>query len=65
MSWLWWNVSGFMVVVVVGLIVSRRSPVPSPQSDVVWTLAFLRAEGFDEQWSIRYAQALIMGPEYS
>ena len=59
-SWLWWNVSGFMVAVVVGLIVSRRSPVPSPQSDVVWTLAFLRAEGFDEQWSIRYA-ALISG----
>ncbi|MEC8112697.1 MAG: sodium:proline symporter, partial [Pseudomonadota bacterium] len=59
-SWLWWNVSGFMVAVVVGLIVSRRSPVPSPQSDVVWTLAFLRAEGFDLQWSIRYA-ALISG----
>jgi hypothetical protein len=24
------------------------------RSDAVWTPAFLRAEGFDEQWSIRY-----------
>ncbi|GIR69465.1 MAG: hypothetical protein CM15mP74_07160 [Halieaceae bacterium] len=58
-SWLWWNVSGFMVAVVVGLIVSRRSPVPSPQSDVCghWLSCGPRVL---TQWSIRYA-ALISG----
>ena len=53
-SWLWWNVSGFLVAVVVGLAVSSRAVAASAPVDAVWTPAFLRAEGFDEQWSIRY-----------
>ena len=53
-SWLWWNVSGFLVAVVVGLAVSGRAVTGSSRSDTVWTPAVLRAEGFDEQWSIRY-----------
>ncbi len=53
-SWLWWNVSGFLVAVVVGLAVGGRAVTGSLRSDAVWTPAFLRAEGFDEQWSIRY-----------
>ena len=53
-SWLWWNVSGFLVAIVVGLAVSGRAVTASAPIDAVWTPAFLRAEGFDEQWSIRY-----------
>ena len=53
-SWLWWNVSGFLVAVVFGLVVSGRAVTGSSRSETVWTSAVMRAEGFDEQWSIRY-----------
>ena len=53
-SWLWWNVSGFLVAVVVGLAVSSRAVTGSSRSDAVWSMVLLRSEGFDGRWVMRY-----------
>ena len=53
-SWLWWNVSGFLVAVVVGLAVSSRAVTGSLRSDAVWSMVLLRSEGFDGRWVMRY-----------
>ena len=63
-SWLWWNVSGFLVAVVVGLTVSGRAVTGSLRSDAVWTPAVLQAEGFDKSWVMRYAVLALAMPVF-
>ena len=53
-SWLWWNVFGFVTTVVVGLLVSSLRRQARPSEDLVWSLSGLTSLGFDGAWRIRY-----------
>jgi len=53
-SWLWWNVFGFVTTVVVGLLVSSLRRQARPGEDLVWSLSGLTSLGFDGDWRIRY-----------
>jgi len=53
-SWLWWNVFGFITTVVVGLLVSSLGSRAAPIADLVWSLPGLVSLGFDGSWRNRY-----------
>jgi hypothetical protein len=53
-SWLWWNVSGFLVAVAIGGLSSRRGAGWVAASDTVWTPAFFVSQGFDRTWVLGY-----------
>ena len=53
-SWLWWNVSGFLVAVLVGLLCRPRRVERSAATDTVWTPAFFEAQGFGRSWIFGY-----------
>ena len=54
-SWLWWNVSGFLIAVSVGVLSSLREAGWVAASDTVWTLAFFVDQGFERSWVLGYA----------
>ena len=53
-SWLWWNVSGFLITVAAGVLSSWRVTGRVAASDSVWTPAFLVDQGFERAWALRY-----------
>ena len=53
-SWLWWNVFGFVTTVVVGLLVSSLRRQARPCEDLVWSLSGLTSLGFDGAWRNLY-----------
>ena len=53
-SWLWWNVSGFLIAVVIGVLSSRRGAGWVAAPDTVWTQAFFVGQGFERTWALRY-----------
>ena len=53
-SWLWWNVSGFLITVGAGVLSSRRRTGWVATSDAVWTPAFFVGQGFERAWALRY-----------
>jgi SSS family solute:Na+ symporter len=53
-SWLWWNVSGFLVAVVIGVLSSRREAGWGAAFDTVWTPAFFVGQGFERSWAFGY-----------
>jgi len=53
-SWLWWNVSGFLITVTTGLLSGRRGTRWVAASDSVWTPAFFVGQGFERAWVLRY-----------
>jgi SSS family solute:Na+ symporter len=56
LSWLWWNVSGFMFTVAVGYAVSVAGSKPAKNLDgLLWTLNHYRHFGFTVNWLPRYA----------
>ena len=52
-SWLWWNVSGFLIAVGIGVLSSRARPVRAA-ADAVWTATFFVAQGFERSWIFGY-----------
>ena len=53
-SWLWWNVSGFLVAVAVGVLCSRGGAERFAISDTVWTPSFFFGLGVERSWARRY-----------
>ena len=53
-SWLWWNVSGFVIAVAVGSLSSRRGTGWVAATDSVWTLAFFVGQGLERSWVLGY-----------
>ena len=53
-SWLWWNVSGFLITVGAGVLSGRRRTGWVATSDAVWTPAFFVGQGFERAWALRY-----------
>jgi SSS family solute:Na+ symporter len=53
-SWLWWNVSGFLIAVAIGVLSSRRKAGWVAASDTVWTPAFFVDHGFERSWALGY-----------
>jgi len=55
LSWLWWNVFGFVATVLIGISISRISSVPSQDlSTLVWTVPNYQTFGFKLNWFPRY-----------
>ena len=46
-SWLWWNVFGFVATILVGLMVSRISRFAETDSTLIWSYEQLLTLGFD------------------
>ena len=53
-SWLWWNVSGFLIAVVIGVLSSRRKTGWVAAPDTVWTPAFFVGQDFERTWVLGY-----------
>ncbi len=53
-SWLWWNVSGFLVAVAIGVLSSRPGAGWVAASDAVWTRTFFVGQGFERSWVLGY-----------
>ena len=53
-SWLWWNVSGFLITVAAGVLSSWRETGRVAASGSVWTPAFFVGQGFERAWVLRY-----------
>jgi len=53
-SWLWWNVSGFLIAVVIGVLCSRSGAEWVAVSDTVWTRSFFLDLGFESSWARGY-----------
>ena len=53
-SWLWWNVSGFLGAVAVGVLCSRSGAEWVVISDTVWTRSFFLDLGFERSWARGY-----------
>jgi len=53
-SWLWRNVSGFLITVATGVLSSRRGTDWVAASDSVWTPAFFVGQGFERSWPLGY-----------
>jgi SSS family solute:Na+ symporter len=56
-SWLWWNVIGFVVALLVGSLV-----VPADRVQIhgaIWSRDSLVAAGFDVRWTLRYAALFV------
>jgi SSS family solute:Na+ symporter len=53
-SWLWWNVSGFLIAVAIAALSSRRGTERDAASDSVWTRAFFVGQGFERTWVLGY-----------
>ena len=53
-SWLWWNVSGFLIAVAIGVLSSRREAEWVAVSDTIWTPAFFIGQGFERTWLLGY-----------
>jgi SSS family solute:Na+ symporter len=53
-SWLWWNVSGFLITVTTGVLSARRGTRWIAASHSVWTPAFFVGQGFERAWVLRY-----------
>lgn len=49
-SWLWWNVFGFIATVLVGLLTSRPAVETRPDSGLVWRLHTFQAIDFKMNW---------------
>ena len=52
-SWLWWNVIGFIVALLVGLVFAPAER--ERTGGVIWSRESLMAAGFDARWRLRYA----------
>jgi Na+/proline symporter len=52
-SWLWWNVIGFVVALLVGSLVVPADRVQT--HDAIWSRNSLVAAGFNVRWTLRYA----------
>ena len=53
-SWLWWNVSGFLIAVAIGVFGSRPGAGPVAAADTVWTATFFMSQGFKQSWVLGY-----------
>ena len=53
-SWLWWNVSGFLIAVAIGVFGSRPGAGPVAAADTVWTATFFMSQGFKHSWVLGY-----------
>ena len=53
-SWLWWNVSGFLIALAIGVFGSRPGAGPVAAADTVWTATFFMSQGFKHSWVLRY-----------
>ena len=53
-SWLWWNVSGFLVAVAIGVLTSWPGARRVAASDAVWTRAFFVGQGVGRSWVLGY-----------
>ena len=53
-SWLWWNVSGLLIAVVIGVLSSRRGAGWVAAPNTVWTQAFFVGQGFERTWLLGY-----------
>ena len=49
-SWLWWNVIGLGVTILVGIAFSARLAEPKIDEGLVWSKAFYRKVGFSPAW---------------
>ena len=58
-SWLWWNLSGFLMAVAVGVFSSRGAALGAAASDSVWTPAFFVGQGFDRAWLLAYVTLMV------
>ena len=58
-SWLWWNLSGFLMAVAVGVLSSRGAALGAVASDSVWTPAFFVGQGFDRAWLLAYVTLMV------
>lgn len=52
-SWLWWNVIGFILALLVGLVFAPAKR--ERTGGVIWSRESLMAAGFDTRWRLRYA----------
>lgn len=53
-SWLWWNVFGFLTTFIVGLCVSSVSSPQVVESTLVWRRGVLTTIGFNHDWRSAY-----------
>ena len=53
-SWLWWNVSGFLIALAIGVFGSRPGGGPVAAADTVWTATFFMSQGFKHSWVLGY-----------
>ena len=49
-SWLWWNVIGLGVTILVGIALSTRLAERKIDENLVWSKAFYREAGFSPAW---------------
>ena len=56
-SWLWWNVIGFVVALLVGSLVVPADRVQT--HGAIWSRDSLVAAGFDVRWTLRYAALFV------
>ena len=54
LSWLWWNVFGFLATVISGYLVSRLFTPTEVDGSLLWSLARYRSFGFDVNWQGGY-----------
>ncbi len=59
-SWLWWNVFGFLVTMLSGFLASLSRPVLKQfNSELIWSVANYQRFGFRVNWTLRYWTLLL------
>ena len=58
-SWLWWNVIGLGVTMLVGYGLSRSKQSPEDLADLVWSRSFYQQAGFTRNWIPAYGMLLL------
>ncbi len=59
LSWLWWNVFGFLMTFVVGLLISFKGEIIAPPAELIWRPTSMASFGFKVNWMPAYAALLI------
>ena len=53
-SWLWWNVFGFVATLVTGIAVSRLGETSEGEEGLNWSYGQLLELGYDSTWKARH-----------
>ena len=54
LSWLWWNVFGFLATVISGYLLSQLFKPADVDSNLLWSIARYRSFGFEINWQYGY-----------